>query len=218
MRIIDASVYVTLPSALQEYIQFKSGHKLYLPVDNNREQYATVLGVVHTVGEKCLSDLRQGDEVLISYKVTADVQVNDDNAILKYNRVLDYDGDIVWQCRTASRVPESIHFPDGIDYTKEEIFAVKRNGKWQAIGGWTYMLPIEEQPAYKSEFLILPESMNGKIREGSATFVSAGEDIDAQEGDEVMFDKQYLHEYTLPDNTTAYFIKTQYVWGVYEQV
>lgn len=188
------TVFVTLENPLQEKIKTKAGVEIYLPSWLNIEQYASVQGWVHSVGDRSNLGLKEGEEVALSYHLVAAHDTI--NGSVVYHNCHRIGEELVWKAESFM------------------VMAVKRDGEWEAVGDWVLMKEVKSPPKYNT-FLVLPEFLDSQPRKGAAEFVSG--DVPVSKGDIVLFNESFRSTYTLPDSTEFIILNKEYI-DAYEQV
>lgn len=172
-------VLLRFEGATRAYKQLTTGHKIYLvsELPGNREKYATVVGQLHSKGYRC-KDLNadSGDTVAVSYHVCANYTLKDDGVTV-YGNYFSIGNECLWAAD---------------DWT---IMAKKVGDKWVAVGDWVLMKETFTQPFYHTS-LALPEMSTSPILNKSEGKYMSG-DIDAKEGDVVLFKEDYRSVYEI---------------------
>lgn len=200
-------VFLELDNALQEKLTLESGVEIFLPSWLDQEKYSTCVGRVHSIGDRCKLDIKEGDEVAISYLLVADYERRDDAVI--YNRCFNIGNKVVWKAQWVD-----------IDRNEHEIMAVKRDGKWQSVGNWVLLKEIKNEPTFKTTIpnFILPDVAT-KPADDHGILVSG--DVEAPVGSKCYWGGykrttlpgSLKSKYQLPDGEEYIFINKDYILG-----
>ena len=121
-------VFVQFDSATVDVKVLPSGHKIYLPSAKGRvEQFATVVGVVHSEGVRGKLGLVKGDIVACSYQIVSNYELRNDGVTVYRNYYRLPDDSRVWKAEAT------------------QIMAVKRDGVWKSLGDWVLMTEIKSR-------------------------------------------------------------------------
>lgn len=190
---VGAIAFVELPSATLGGYTTESGIIIVPDPTKRLEEIAAVDGTIVAVGERFGLQVKAGDKVAVNYRLTSDFTQDEDGSPL-HKRCYIVDGKLVWKA-------DPLH-----------IMAVLRDGKWQALGDWVIMKPIEEpNPRFKDTTLIIPDNAKTIIALGRGTFISG--DIDAPEGCTLCFDHPMKSVYTFPDQQEYWLINKNHIDG-----
>lgn len=190
MKPVGSNVFVTIPEALQTTIKTKNGVELYIDPSFEPEQWAVTTAIVHSVGDRFKYNIKKGDEVMVSYLMVADYYTIDGERI--FNRVKRYGNEVVWEAEEFM------------------ILAVKREDEWEGLGNWVVMDDIKGQEL-KSSFLIIPDSVQAKVLQGCAEFISG--DLDVPKGSKVYFNEMFRSYYKFPDGRDRLIMDKELIIG-----
>jgi len=184
-------LFVEVPEILQSTVTTENGVTLFIDPSFEPEQHAQVNGKVYSLGGRCKLNIKENDEILISYHMAADYFV-DDNGDRKFNRVFNIDDKLLWLC------DESF------------IMAHKVDGEWKAVGDWILLKAIPENEI-KSSFIIIPDTITTKYKQGKCTFLSG--DLDVPVNSTVLFQEIYRSVYKIKDGTEFVILKKDRIYG-----
>lgn len=178
------NILLKFETALQEELQLKNGAKILLASWLNKEEHATVIGTVYSIGGTCKLkyvsggveyDVKEGDTIACSYHVVANHTLDKDD-VTTYHNCYRMGEENLWLA------------------SEYNIMAVKKD-IWYGVNEWVLMKEVFKKPV-TSSFLLIPESVNiPKLVPGRGEYVSG--DIDAAKGEEVVFDEPYRSLYQI---------------------
>ena len=148
---IGESVFLKLDSALQESITFKSGVNLMTPSYLDREKYASCIATVYSIGDNCTLDIKEGDEVLVSYQMVSDYTFHGDEPVL--HRLFNIEGEFLWKADWIFK-----------EYAEHMILAKKVGDKWIPTGNYVFLK--EANKPVTSSFLDLPPQQGSSDNSG----------------------------------------------------
>lgn len=184
-------LFVEIPEILQSTITTENGVTLFIDPSFEPEQHAQVNGKIYSIGGRCKLNVKEDDEIAISYHMAADYFV-DDNGDRKFNRVFNIDDKLVWLC------------------DENFVMARKVEGEWQAVGNWVLLKAIPETEV-KSSFIIIPDTVKSKMKPGKCTFLSG--DLDVPVNSTVLFDEIYRSVYRFKDGTEFVILNKDIIYG-----
>lgn len=197
-------IFLKFETALQEELELKSGAKIHLASWLNKEENATVIGTVHSIGDtaklKYITggveyDVKDGDEVACSYHVVAAHELDKDGTTTYHN--------CYWMGKEKLWLA-----------SVENIMAVNKGG-WVGVNDWVVMKEVFE-PEVTSSFIIIPESMKIPVlMKGRGEYVSG--DLDCAKGQHLFFDEQYRSVYQIGSEKFI-FLKRDRIEGVFKNV
>lgn len=190
MKPVGSNVFVTIPEALQTTIKTQNGVELYIDPSFEPEQWAITTAIVHSVGGRFPHNIKEGDEVMVSYLMVADYYTIGEERF--YNRVKRYNNEVVWEAEEFM------------------ILAVKRETEWEGLGKWIIMDDIEGEEM-KSSFLIIPDSIQSKVLKGCGEFVSG--DLDVAAGAKLYFNEMFRSYYKFPDGRSRMIMDKELIVG-----
>jgi co-chaperonin GroES (HSP10) len=186
-----SQLFVEVPEILQSTVTTENGVTLFIDPSFEPEQHAQVNGKVYSLGGRCKLNIKEDDEIAISYHMAADYFV-DDNGDRKFNRVFNIDDKLVWLC------------DEGF------IMAHKVDGEWKAVGDWVLLKAIPENEI-KSSLIIIPDTITTKYKQGKCTFLSG--DLDVPVNSTVLFQEMYRSVYRFKDGTEFVILKKDRIYG-----
>ncbi len=187
----SGDILVSVQSHLQDRIVLESGIEIYLPSHTAPGKFASVEATVAGVGAWCPLDLKVGDTVAVDYGVFNNyIDIGNDR---HYKNISQIGKRLVWRVTVK---PNDKHNPFS------QVFAIKREEGWKAIGGYCLLEEIIE-PAPENEALTrlglaAPETVSAKVVRGQGRFISGPEDV-AYPGQTVLFNEGHRNIYLFPN-------------------
>jgi co-chaperonin GroES (HSP10) len=186
-----SQLFVEVPEILQSTVTTENGVTLFIDPSFEPEQHAQVNGKVYSLGGRCKLNLKEDDEIAISYHMAADYYTLDDGS-RKFNRAHNIDDKLVWLC------------DEGF------VMARKVDGERQAVGDWVLLKAIPENEI-KSSLIIIPDTITTKYKQGKCTFLSG--DLEVPVNSTVLFEEIYRSVYKFKDGTEFVILKKDRIYG-----
>lgn len=184
MEAYTGLAFLQLESIYNDIKTLPSGHKIYLVPEQNRGNSVTVTGIVFS--DDTGLGIEKGDKVAFSYQVVANYTLGNDNITTYHNQYL-IDGDLLWKAR------------------KDQLFAVYRNGRWDALGDWVLMNEVKIFPDLgvgdlsNEERQAIGLFVKEEIKQDCGIYHSGS--VDASIGDILYFDSGYRSIYDISGET-----------------